>query len=79
MDKAGCVRVIEGEEIRRNDPVEYFLPAGVGVTSGVPEGVMAVEVIQNEEISRGKSGGRKGVGSAIRQGRANRGSINNMK
>ena len=33
MEKSGCVRVIEGEEVRRNDPVEYFLPAGVGSTS----------------------------------------------
>ena len=39
-----------GEEVRRNDPVEYFLPAGVG---RVPEGVMAIEVPQNEEISGG--------------------------
>ena len=38
---------------------------------------MAVEVPQNEEISRGgKNGRRKGVGSAIRQRRANRRSIN---
>ena len=44
------VRVIEGEKVRRNDPAEYFLPAGVGGTSGVPEGVMAIEV-RNEEIS----------------------------
>ena len=29
----GCVRVIEGEKVRRDDPVEYFLPAGVGGTS----------------------------------------------
>ena len=33
MEKGGCVRVIKGEEVRRNDPVEYFLPAGVGSTS----------------------------------------------
>ena len=33
MEKGGCVRAIEGEEVRRNDPVEYFLPAGVGGTS----------------------------------------------
>ena len=34
---------------------------------------MAVEVPQNEEISGGgKNGGRKGVGSAIRWGGANR-------
>ena len=33
MEKSGCVRVIEGEEVRRNDPVECFLPAGVGSTS----------------------------------------------
>ena len=33
MEKGGCVRVIEGEKVRRDDPVEYFLPAGVGGTS----------------------------------------------
>ena len=33
MEKSGCARVIEGEEVRRDDPVEYFLPAGVGSTS----------------------------------------------
>ena len=30
MEKGGYVRVIEGEEIRRDDLVEYFLPVGVG-------------------------------------------------
>ena len=35
---------------------------------------MTVKVPQNEEISGGgKNGGRKGVGSAIRRRRANRG------
>ena len=33
MEKGKCVKVIEEEEIRRNVPVEYFLPAGVGSTS----------------------------------------------
>ena len=28
MEKGGCVRVIEGEEVRRDDPVEYFLLQG---------------------------------------------------
>ena len=28
MEKGGCVRVIEGEEVRRDNPVEYFLPLG---------------------------------------------------
>ena len=38
---------------------------------------MAFEVPQNEEISGGGKGGeRKGIGSAIRRRRANRGSIN---
>ena len=45
--------------------------------SAVPlesRGVMAIEVPQNKEISGGgKNGGRKGVGSAIRQRGANRG------
>ena len=41
---------------------------------------MAIEVPQNEEISGGrKNGGRKGVGSAICQRRANRGSIHIKK
>ena len=31
MDKGGCVRVIEGEEVRGDDPVEYFLPVGLEV------------------------------------------------
>ena len=35
---------------------------------------MAIEVPQNEEIAAGKNGGRKGIGSAIRWRRANRGS-----
>ena len=30
MEKGGCVRVIEGEEVRGDDPLEYFLPTGVG-------------------------------------------------
>ena len=33
MEKGECVRVIEGEEIRRGVPVKYFLPARVGSTS----------------------------------------------
>ena len=33
MEKGRCVRVIEGEEVRRDDPVEYFFSAGVGSTS----------------------------------------------
>ena len=46
----------------------------------VSQGVMAVEVPQNEGISRGgKNGGRKGLGSAIRRRGANRGSINIKK
>ena len=32
MEKGRCVRVIEGEEVRGDDPVEYFLPAGFGST-----------------------------------------------
>ena len=39
-----------------------------------PRGVMAIEVPKNEEISGGeKDGERKGVGSTIRWGGANRG------
>ena len=38
---------------------------------------MAIEVLQNEEISGGgKNGGRKGVVSTILRRRANTGSIN---
>ena len=28
MEKGGCVKLIEGEEVRGDDPVEYFFPAG---------------------------------------------------
>ena len=31
--KSGCVRVIEREEVRGDDPVEYVLPTGVGSAS----------------------------------------------
>ena len=34
MEKGGCVRVIEGEEVRRNEPIEYFLPTGVNGRMG---------------------------------------------
>ena len=44
MEKGGCVRVTEGEEVRTDDPVKYFFRVGV------PEGMMAVEVPQIEEI-----------------------------
>ena len=41
---------------------------------------MAIEVPQKEEISGGrKNGERKGVSSAIRRRRANRGSVNIKK
>ena len=33
MEKGACVKVIEGEEVRGDDPVKYFLPAEVGSTS----------------------------------------------
>ena len=80
MEKGGCVRVIEREEVRGDDPIEHFLPVAVGCTSGVPERVMAFEVPQNEEISGGgKNGERNGVGSAIRWGGANRGGIHIKK
>ena len=66
MEKSRYVRVIEGEEVRRDGPVEYFISTEIGSTSLVPEEVMAVEVPQNEEISGGgKNDGRKGVGLVI--------------
>ena len=41
---------------------------------------MAVEIIQNEDISKGgKNGGEEGVGFAIRRRRANMGRINLKK
>ena len=33
MEKGGCVRFIEGEEVRGDVPLEYFFPAGVGSDS----------------------------------------------
>ena len=31
MEKSRYVQVIEGEEVRRDDPFEYFLPTGFGI------------------------------------------------
>ena len=74
MVEGGCVRNIEREEVRGDDPVEYFLSTGVGSISEVQKGVMAIEVPRNKEISRGgKNGVGEGIGSAIRWGGANRG------
>ena len=76
MEKNWYVRVVEEEEVRRDDPIECFLPTEIRSTFWAIEGVMAIEVPQNEEISGGgKNGWRKRVGSAIRR-RANGGSIN---
>ena len=33
MEKGRCDRVVEEEEVRRDDPVRYFLSTGVGSTS----------------------------------------------
>ena len=44
MEKSRYVRAIEGKEIRRVNPVKYFLPTRIENTFGVPEGVVAIEV-----------------------------------
>ena len=33
MEKGGCFKLIDGEEVRGDDLVKYFFPAGVGSTS----------------------------------------------
>ena len=74
MGKGRYVKIIDGEEIRGDDPIEYFLPTGFRSTSSVSERLMAIKVSKNEKISGGvKDGGRKGISSAIRPGKANRG------
>ena len=52
MEKSRYFRVIEGEEIRRDDPIEYFLRTGSQVLLSL-EGVIAIDVSQNKEISGG--------------------------
>ena len=32
MEKSGYVRFIEWEEVRRDDPIKYFLSTGIGST-----------------------------------------------
>ena len=60
MKKSKYVRVIAGEEVRGDDPIECFLPTGVGSTFRVVEGLMAIEVSQNKETcGGGKNRGRK--------------------
>ena len=80
MEKSRYVRVIEEEEDRGDNPIECFLPTGVGSTFWVLVGVMAIEVSKNKEIcGGGNNGGRKEIGFAILRRRANRGSINIKK
>ena len=60
MEKSRYARVIERKKMRGDNPIEYFLTTGVGSTSKVPEGMMAVEVTQNEKISgEMRNGGRR--------------------
>ena len=59
MRKGGCVRVIEGEEVRKDDPIEYFIPAGIGNTSWVPEEVMVIEVPRRKRFLEGRTVGEK--------------------
>ena len=54
MKKSRYVKVIEGKEVREDDPIECFLPTGVGSTFRVIEGVMAIKVSQNKEVFGGR-------------------------
>ena len=64
-EKGGCVRSLRG---RRSEEMTQSNTSSPWRSKYLwnPEGMMAIEVPQNEEISGGgKNGGRKGVGSAI--------------
>ena len=50
MEKSRYVRVIEGKEVRGDDPIEYFLSTGLELVFE-SQRVMAIEVPQNEQIS----------------------------
>ena len=78
MEKGRCARVIEGK--RSKEMTQSNTSHGGRKYLLSPRGVMAVEVSQNDEIIGGeKSGGRKGVGSAIRRRGANRESLHIKK
>ena len=73
---SGEERLPEEQWIRGDDPTKSSSPKGSEVSFEFQRGVMTIEIPQNEEISVGKKDRwRKGVDSAIRQRRANRGSI----
>ena len=38
MEKGGSVWVMEGEKVRRDDPIEYFLPVGARKSLLSPRG-----------------------------------------
>ena len=68
---------LRGRRLEEMTQLNTSSPRGSEVLVRVPERVMAIKVPLNEEVSGGsKNGGRKGVDSAIRQRRANKGSIN---
>ena len=50
---------IDRKKVRRDGPIEYFIPTEVGKTFRAPEEVMAIKV------SYISVGGRKGVGFVI--------------
>ena len=58
-------RVRMSGSLKGNDLIEYLFPTGVRSTFGVPEGVMAVEITQNEEITEGGKNG--GVNKSVLQ------------
>ena len=71
MEKSRYDRIIEVKEVGGNDPIQHFLLTGFGSTFCVPKKMIAVEISQSDEISGGgKSGGRKGVVSAVRRRKA---------
>ena len=63
MEKSWVVGVIEKKEVRGDYPIECFLSTEIRSTFWIPEGVMTIEVPQNEEVSgeRKNGGGRKPI------------------
>ena len=50
MKKSWCVEVIERKGVRGDRPINYFFPTEIRSSFCLPEGVMAVEVPQNERF-----------------------------
>ena len=61
LEKVRSVRVIDGKEVRRDNPMKYFLSAGIRIIIQVPGGMILIEIFQIEKIYEGTEEEKKSI------------------